>query len=465
MVRGRQEQKATTLQRQYTAATALFAILVIGIIFLFGHLIARSLSKRYLEDQLIAGRAEAQRLAGEMQVAGAVDLYDVLEKRREVLERSVAGLAQKLVFSNITVTDKDGNVIYTADVQSREKVPEELTGQPLEVPSSLPDKDIHETERTYRIPAPIGEVGSVVLSVSKGRLAERVVRLRRQLLRQTLTVAVVTLLTLVGGFLFVWHLVQRTRRLEKQRREGEELATLGTLAANLAHEIRNPLNSINLNLEMLDEDLGTAGDEARSSLMSTRREVGRLTRLVTDFLSYARPSESKMHPVELTSLAAEVADFLRAEARADGVHLRLKSGAGPVTVQGDEGQLRQVLMNLTFNAVQAVRDLTPDRRVVEIGVEPGDGEVGVAVYDRGGGVPEAELDRVRRAFVTGRPGGTGLGLAIVERVAAGHGGRLDLQNGAPNGFVARLVLPFPEGDGKMGEYAASAEYAGRGRKR
>ena len=409
MVRGRQEQKATTLQRQYTAATALFAILVIGIIFLFGHLIARSLSKRYLEDQLIAGRAEAERLAGEMQVAGAVDLYDVLEKRREVLERSVAGLAQKLVFSNITVTDKDGNVIYTADVQSREKVPEELTGQPLEVPSPLPDKDIHETERTYRIPAPIGEVGSVVLSVSKGRLAERVVRLRRQLLRQTLTVAVVTLLTLVGGFLFVWHLVQRTRRLEKQRREGEELATLGTLAANLAHEIRNPLNSINLNLEMLDEDLGTAGDEARSSLLSTRREVGRLTRLVTDFLSYARPSESKMHPVELTSLAAEVADFLRAEARADGVHV---------------GQA----------------DVPPERRFLG-------------------------FDAYRKAFVTGRPGGTGLGLAIVERVAAGHGGRLDLQNGDPNGFVARLVLPFPKGDGKMGEHSASAEYAGRGRKR
>ncbi|MCG6964863.1 MAG: hypothetical protein LJE95_16555 [Acidobacteria bacterium] len=456
---------ASALQWQYALATAVFAILVIGIIFLFGHLISRSLSKRYLEDVLIAGKEEAQRLAKNMSEGGGTDIYDVIEKRREVLDRSLTGLSHRLVFTKITVTDREGNVVYTVDQNSRETLPQEVVGQHLDVGSTLPDRSVRETQDSYQIPAPIGKVGEVILSVSKGRLAERVVRLRHELLKQTITVAVVTLLTLIGGFGFTWHLVQRTRRLEQQRREAEELAALGTLAANLAHEIRNPLNSINLNLEMLEEDLDSARDDARSSLFSTRREVGRLGRLVSDFLTYARPAETALQPVPLGALAAEVVEFLRAEARGEGVHLRLLSPDRDIRILGDEGQLRQVLMNLLLNAVQAVCGLSPDRRVVEVGVEGGEDEVSVVVRDRGTGVPDEELARVRRAFVTNRPGGTGLGLAIAERVAQGHGGRLELANRAPVGFEARLVLPMPAGDGKMSGRPTRTAGGGRGRKR
>lgn len=458
---------ASSLEWQYALATAVFAVLVIGIIFLFGHLISRSLSKRYLEDVLIAGKEEAQRLAQNMSQGGGTDIYDVIEKRREVLDRSLTGLSHRLVFTKITVTDREGNVVYTVDQNSRETLPQEVVSQHLDVGSTLPDRSVRETQDSYQIPAPIGKVGEVILSVSKGRLAERVVRLRHELLRQTITVAVVTLLTLIGGFGFTWHLVQRTRRLELQRREAEELAALGTLAANLAHEIRNPLNSINLNLEMLEEDLECARNDARSSLFSTRREVGRLGRLVSDFLTYARPAETAMQPVPLGALAGEVVEFLRAEARGESVHLRLLSRDRDVRILGDEGQLRQVLMNLLLNAVQAVSGLSPDRRVVEVGIDldEDEQEAAVIVRDRGIGVPEDELATVRRAFVTNRPGGTGLGLAIAERVAHGHGGRLELANRSPVGFEARLVLPIPPGDVKMSGRPTRTADGGRGRKR
>ncbi len=451
----------STLQRQYALATGLFVILVLGIIFLFGHLISRSLSRRYLEDVLMSGREEAQELAREIGSTGGRDLYEVVEKRRETLLRRNLDLAQKQVLESITVHDKQGNIVYTATFRSSEQIPGEVA-QDLELGGSLGDQDVKETENTYEIRAPVGNIGDVVVGVSKGRLAERVTRLRGELLQQTLLVAGLTLITLVGAFMFVWHLIQRTRRLEAQRHAAEELAALGTLAANLAHEIRNPLNSINLNLELLEEDIAGVSGEIGQSVTSTRREVGRLARLVSDFLTYARPTSPGRDEVMVQQLLRDVVDFLRAEARNMGVHLRLAGELPDVAVEGDAGQLRQVVINLVLNAVQAVAELSPDRRVVELGAEADESSVSLVVRDRGPGLPPEELVRVREAFYTKRRGGTGLGLAIAERIARAHGGRVELGNLEPVGFEAVLVLPLSRGDGKMG---ADSEAAGPHRRR
>ena len=436
-------------QQQYMLAAGVFALAVVAIILLFGHLISRSLSKRYLEDVLIAGREDATQLAKEMAKQGGTNVYDVIEKNREVLQQHVAGLAQKLVFQSITVTDKNGKVVYRASFRSQENIPSSLATKELEVGGNLSDQVVKETQDSYQIPAPIGKVGEVILSVSKGKLAKRVVRLRRQLLQQTMTVAGATLLTLIGAFFFVWHLVERTQRLEAKKKEAEELAALGSLAANLAHEIRNPLNSINLNLEMLEEDLQAQDAGTRESLVSTTREVGRLSRLMTDFLTYARPQGTLREQVRLAPLLHNMEAFLRAEAAEAKVHLRLAQDLPNVTIRGDEGQLRQVLINLVLNAVQAVKDLEPARRVVELVMEVREHEVALLVRDRGEGVPNEELGRIKEAFYTKRPGGTGLGLAVAERVARNHGGRLSLRNLDSEGFEAGVVLPLPDEDVKI----------------
>jgi signal transduction histidine kinase len=247
---------------------------------------------------------------------------------------------------------------------------------------------------------------------------------------------------LLFAFAFVWFLIQRTRRLEARHFEAEEMAALGALAANLAHEIRNPLNSINLNLELLDEDLPDDGQGARDSLATTRAEVGRLAKLVSDFLTYARPSEPELSAVRADTILQEVGEFLGAEARNMGVHLRVVPGLPTVSVVSDEAQVRQVLLNLVFNAVQAVNTLPADRRVVELDAQELPHSVALVVRDRGDGIPPEEMMRVRRAFYTRRRGGSGLGLAIAERFIDAQGGRIDLINLEPIGFEARVVLPI-----------------------
>ncbi len=431
-------------------ATALFAVLVLSVILLYGHFIAQSLSRQYLEDVLITGREEAERIADEFGGAESAELVDVVERRREILRRTLEGLPQREIFETVEVRDSDGNVRYTSRFHATEDLPDDPATD-FELGGTLTDQDVTETENTYRLSVPIGEVGEVVLSVSKARVAERVGRLRTELLSRTVAVAVLTLTILVVAFVLVWYLIQRTRRLEERTRESQDLAALGTLAANLAHEIRNPLNSINLNLELLGEDVeGAAGDVAES-LAATKREVGRLARLVSDFLSYARPSDLVLEEVDARDLLEEVFGFLRAEAASMGVHLRLEAGLPEINIVTDDGQLRQVLLNLVLNAVQSVSGLDADRRVVELGAERQPGLVVLVVRDRGEGIPDEELARVRTAFYTRRRGGSGLGLAIAERFVTSQGGRIDLVNLDPRGFEARVVLPIDPRSVKMSE--------------
>jgi len=439
-----------SLQRQYATATAVFLVLVIGIIFLFGHLISRSLSRRYIEDILIGGREDARLIADELADGGIQDL-EVLEQRREYLFRSFEGIPRRRVYESIVVTDREGKIVFESEFKSMEDLPDLLRDE-LEMGGELPDEEIIETETPYRIMVPLGDdVGEVVLNVSRARVNQRVGRLQRELLIQTVAAAVLTLATLIVAFVLVWILVQRTRKLEAKQHDAEELAALGALAANLAHEIRNPLNSINLNLELLDEDLADQECEARSSLATTRREVGRLAKLVSDFLIYARPTASKIEDINVLDLLSDVCEFLHPEATSMGVHLRLAAEIPDVIVVADESRFRQVILNLVLNAVQSVSDLKADRRLVELSANSTDAEITVVVTDRGDGIADADLGRVREAFFTKRRGGSGLGLAIVERFAEVHGGRVELENLKPHGFAARIVLPVGDEAGKMSE--------------
>jgi signal transduction histidine kinase len=444
-----------SLQRHYSIATAVFLVLVLGIIFLFGHLISRSLSRRYIEDLLVSGREDARAIADGLDDQVEAEDLQVLERRREQIYRSFEGILKRQVYESIVVTDREGRVVARFETRSLEDLPDSLQDE-LEMGGGSPDETVTETETPYRIMVPLGDdVGEIVLNVGRARVNQRVGKLQRELLTQTVAVAVLTLTTLVVAFVLVWLLVQRTRRIEAKQHDAEELAALGTLAANLAHEIRNPLNSINLNLELLDEDLTDQASEARSSLTVTRREVGRLAKLVSDFLTYARPSDPKTEPVSVRTLLNDVCRFLHAEATSMGVHLKLAPEIPEAVVEADESQLRQVILNLVLNAVQSVSVLDAERRVVKIGAEALEGEIALCVIDRGDGIADADLGRVREAFFTKRRGGSGLGLAIAERFVEGHGGRVELENLDPSGFAARIVLPVGGGAGKMSESPAA----------
>ncbi len=423
----------TRLGRQYLAAAAVFGALLIASFASFAYLLVERLSRSYFEDVLISGRERAEELA--RQLKGKGNLYKVIETKRTALAQISAALARQQVIDRVQVFDDQGKLVYSSEFRT-----EGLKGGFPEGTSELlvPDapEKVVESSTSYQIRAPLEDIGTVVVSISKPAMAARIAVLRRHLLFQTALAGGTSLALLLGAVAFIWHLVQRNSQLEAKRRLNEELAALGSLAANLAHEIRNPLNALSINLELLQEDL-----ESRASQVDTvgmaRREVSRLSRLVNDFLVYARPARPVVERFDSRELLRDVAALLSPACERAGVELAV--GDGGVAVAGDRGQLSQVLVNLALNSVQAM-DNSQVRRVELTAAQSGD-RVVLEVADTGPGIPRTELGRVREAFFTRRKGGTGLGLAIADRIVAAHGGRLELANRRGGGLAARVVLP------------------------
>jgi len=288
-------------------------------------------------------------------------------------------------------------------------------------------------------PAVVREVG-----IPEEQIERELQTLRSDLTHRIWLGALGAVLILVIAFLYVLHLLRRTRLLEAQAQMDDRLAYVGGLAAGLAHEIRNPLNVLSMNLQMLEEDLvsrlsGETTGETRQYLGTLQGEIRRLSSLVDNFLSYARPSAPRFESRDLNQVIAATCTLVRPQFETKGIALREGPWPPLPTVDLDEGLIRQALMNILMNAAQILK---PGGTVtVETGVAA-DGGVFVAVTDDGPGIPAADRDRIFEVFYSSRPGGTGLGLPIAARILQVHGGRIAVESG-PGGRGARFILRWP----------------------
>jgi signal transduction histidine kinase len=423
------------LQRQYLWAAGIFAVLLVVSFASFSRLLNEQLSRSYIEDILLSGRVQAEELA--RQLKGTGNLYKVIETRRQALAQISAALARQNVVDSVQVFDDQGKLVYQTTTRTEGYTGGFPEGNVELLNPTSPEK-VTETTNSYQIRVPLEDIGTVVVRMSKEAMAARIAILRRQLLLHTAISGGVALAVLLGAVGFILHLVKRNAHLDEKRRLHEELATLGSLAANLAHEIRNPLHALSINLELLEEDLSDRRTPV-DTVGLARREVGRLSRLVNDFLVYARPTPPAFEVFSGEELLAEVSALLAPTCERSGVELAVESQK--VRLRGDRGQLGQVLVNLALNAVQAMDGLA-SRRVVLRAFADGDDTV-LEVADTGPGIPEREIKLVREAFYTRRKGGTGLGLAIADRIVGAHGGRLELANRSEGGLAAKVILPGP----------------------
>jgi signal transduction histidine kinase len=217
----------------------------------------------------------------------------------------------------------------------------------------------------------------------------------------------------------------------------ERLAAVGTLAAGLAHEVRNPLNSASLQLTVLERRLerGESGDKAISVTRIIKSEIDRLDRLVRDFLAFARPAPLDPRPVDLGALLSGVAELIGPEAGAANVSVTVEADAGLPPGAGDAERLRQVVLNLTRNSVEAMQaeggKLTLRARAVAERLE-------VEVEDTGPGFSN-QLP-VFDAFFTTKDQGTGLGLSLVHRIVSDHHGSIRVES-RPGRTCFTFTLP------------------------
>lgn len=247
--------------------------------------------------------------------------------------------------------------------------------------------------------------------------------------------------------LIVFQDLTALRRAEDELRRADRLAALGTLAAQLAHEIRNPLAAMRGSAQMLAQD--GAGDPGVARLTTILlRESDRLSRLVEEFLRFARPPPPRQRPMALDVLVRETAEMLQADPLGRGVSLAMD--LPPVAALVDPDQIRQVLLNLLRNAFEAVG--SGGRVRVSLAVAEG-GMARLRLWDSAGAIPESHLGRIFEPFFTTRTGGTGLGLATAYSIVRAHAGSIQVTSSPEAGTEFTVELPLAAAEEVQGARA------------
>ena len=248
---------------------------------------------------------------------------------------------------------------------------------------------------------------------------------------------------------------RRTVAAERRAQQAERLAELGSMTSGLAHEIKNPLSTVVLNAQLVGEEIADSALPAEEKQRLTRRvdalgrEANRLRDILTDFLRFAGRMKLDPVPHDLRQIVDELADFFLPQSEQHGVIQRVELPAEPVMAKVDAGLLKQAVLNLLINAVQAMSEQPPDRSrelILRVEVAGGDAEhpaeARIHVIDTGPGIEPARRDAIFRPYMTSKPGGTGLGLATTRRIIEEHGGRVHLWSELGKGSDFTLVLPL-----------------------
>jgi signal transduction histidine kinase len=234
--------------------------------------------------------------------------------------------------------------------------------------------------------------------------------------------------------------------LDRQRaelRRAERLAAVGKISAQITHEIRNPLNAIGLNAELLAEELSQspgAPAEAVQLVAAISREVDRLNGVAEEYLRFARLPRPALARQDLNDVLASLLDFLAPELQAAGVEVARELAPGSLPVRGDEGQLRAVFLNLLRNS----REAMPGGGRITVRTRRTGEAVEAEVADTGGGIPPGDLTRIFEPFYSTKQRGTGLGLAFAQQVVKEHGGELRCDSALGRGTTFTLRLPGAE---------------------
>ncbi len=243
-------------------------------------------------------------------------------------------------------------------------------------------------------------------------------------------------------------IARRIRRNAKKPKHNnttrEQLVELGQLAGGLAHEIKNPLSTINVNLKLLSEDLARLPYEQPrgwlNRLKGVQREADRLKGILDDFLSYAGKYELALQKVDLRRLVDELADFFAPQAQAENIIMRTTSPDDPIFCNVDTKLIKQALLNLLINATQA----TSKGGELILKLSAHRNQAAIEVIDTGCGIAAEDLDNIFQVYYSTKKQGSGLGLSTTRRIVREHGGSIKVESEVGKGTRFVITLPLVE---------------------
>jgi signal transduction histidine kinase len=243
--------------------------------------------------------------------------------------------------------------------------------------------------------------------------------------------------------------LEHMRELESQVKEAEKSAVIGRLASAIAHEIRNPLNYINLTLDHLRTSLAPNDPRKRALVeqltLQLKAEVARINTRITEFLKYSRPAHLNLQPLDLRETLRDALRIVEAQAAESGVETRFEENGAVPQVVGDRESLRSLFTNLIINGMQAMEGAEgAGGGSLRVGLTSEDGRARVTVSDTGRGIDPAHIDKIFEPYYSTKETGTGLGLAIARKAVEDHDGTITVESTPGRGTTFTVELPTTE---------------------
>ncbi len=254
------------------------------------------------------------------------------------------------------------------------------------------------------------------------------------------------------GVVIIFTDLTERQEMERQIRRADRLATLGNLAAGIAHEIRNPLAGISGAVQILRDDLSEM-DPSREIFDEIVEQIDTLATSIRDFLRFARPAPLQLSPVDINEVVQSVIFLVRTQAEMQEISIVETYEEDLPTIMADAEQIQQVILNIALNALQAIRETQGEVRfktfrvgALNPGSDPGEaktkGQIVIEISDNGMGIPSEKLSQIFNPYFTTKSEGTGLGLSIPQRVVEEHGGSISVESDIGKGTTFRVSLNY-----------------------
>ena len=238
------------------------------------------------------------------------------------------------------------------------------------------------------------------------------------------------------GFQGVIHDVTKVKQLEREREQRKHLAILGEMAARIAHEIKNPLASIQTGIQLLESQVAE-DEKQRTYYERLLGEIQRVDKILKGLLTYARDDHLELKTTKVEQVIKRFQELFQPTARKEKIKLQVKIQENLPEIQIDEHKLEQVLWNLCLNAVQASKA----GHRINLDVSKSDGGIKITIQDQGIGIPKESLEKIFQPFFSTRTHGSGLGLAISKKIVELHKGELQIESELNKGTTVMIYLP------------------------